>query len=575
MEMAAGAPLSLRYHSDQLSLKVSATLQEFYQTGEFCDIVLTVGSAKIRAHRVVLASFSPYFRDLFQQPTSKQCSEITLRSHLEEDAVCQLINFCYSSDITVDSKSADKILTAANFLQVKEVEKLCITFLVAQQALKPEGLAAGAHAQTNSPQLTLNHTETTGKESKKDNSHELVCADTSGIGSTQTSPRHSSRPSSVQSRNDSGTVQPPEDPEELDLIEVKKEREDNSGYNPTSSAGSSRTDYETLRSSLSSFPGLLYSPTSLTHPLLSPTQPFGASHHHLLMKALSQKQTSPTDFKDMASLYGNQGLFNHFKEESFHTSSEGSPVAGMPQMHQCHVCQLIFTSLSSLKSHMNEHRDVLTVPLASPYKMMSPVQKFARQTSTNQSKEKDSDDVMISDGSNMCGTCGKCFRDPQSLKFHRYNHVLRYQCNFCGKRFSRSWNLHRHRKTHYRQHGNGIDASISVIDVDNDKSDASSYLNESMSKFSFSMDKTENQDEVIDMTTTRNDLYPCRMVLPTATSTYGEINVDDEASKNGCEEDKTDGRMETEPYMQDKPDKIVAGNVEERSKEAEEQTEPK
>ena len=79
-----------------------------------------------------------FFRDLFQQPTSKQCSEITLRNHLEEEAVCQLINFCYSSDITVDSKSADKILTAANFLQVKEVEKLCITFLVAQQALKPE-----------------------------------------------------------------------------------------------------------------------------------------------------------------------------------------------------------------------------------------------------------------------------------------------------------------------------------------------------------------------------------------------------------------------------------------------------
>ena len=55
-----------------------------------------------------------------------------------------------------------------------------------------------------------------------------MCADTSGIGSTQTSPRHSSRPSSVQSRNDSVTIQPPED-QDLDLIEVKKEREDNSG----------------------------------------------------------------------------------------------------------------------------------------------------------------------------------------------------------------------------------------------------------------------------------------------------------------------------------------------------------
>lgn len=574
--MAAGAPLSLRYHSDQLTQKVSVGLQEFYETGEFCDIVLIVGSAKIRAHRVVLASFSPYFRDLFQQPTSKQCSEITLRNHLEEEAVCQLINFCYSSDITVDSKSADKILTAANFLQVKEVEKLCITFLVAQQALKPEGIAAGA--QNSNGQLSIQPTDI-GNDTKKDHSHELVCADTSGIGSTQTSPRHSSRPSSSQSRNDSVTVQPLEDQDQdLDLVEVKKEQDENSGFNPASSSGSSRSDYDSMRSSLSAFPGLLYSPTSLTHPLLSPSQSYGASHHHLLMKALAQKQTSPTDFKDMASMYGSQGLLNHFKEESFHTSSEGRPMDGMPQMHQCHVCQLIFTSLSALKSHMTEHRDILNVPLASPYKMMSPVRKLSSQTSLNQSKEKESDDVMISDGSNMCGTCGKCFRDPQSLKFHRYNHVLRYQCNFCGKRFSRSWNLHRHRKTHYRQHGSGIDTSISVIDVDNDRSDPAAYINENMSKYAYNLDKSDlqGQDEVIDMTTSRSEPFLGRMVLPTATSTYEDVNVDvDDNSKTVSEGDKSESRMETEPFMQDKPDQIVAGTVEDRSKSDDEQIEPK
>ena len=299
------------------------------------------------------------------------------------------------------------------------------------------------------------------------------------------------------------------------------------------------------------------------------------------MKALAQKQTSPTDFKDMSTLYGShQGLLNHFKEESFHTSAEGSSMTGLPQMHQCHVCQLIFSSLSSLKSHMSEHRDILNVPLASPYKMMSPVRKFSNQTSSSQSKEKDSDDVMISGGSNMCGTCGKCFRDPQSLKFHRYNHVLRYQCNFCGKRFSRSWNLHRHRKTHYRQHGSGIDASISVIDMENDRGDPAAYINESMNlnKFPYALDKndlSQNQDEVIDMTTSRSDLYPSRMVLPTATSTYEEVNVDEEDdSKHGSDNEKTESRMDTETYSQGEPENIVAGNVEERSKENTEQSEP-
>ena len=90
-----------------------------------------------------------------------------------------------------------------------------------------QGIAAGA--QNSSGQLTIQPTDL-ATDSKKDHSHELVCADTSGIGSTQTSPRHSSRPSSSQSRNDSVTVQPLED-QDLDLVEVKKEQDENSGKN--------------------------------------------------------------------------------------------------------------------------------------------------------------------------------------------------------------------------------------------------------------------------------------------------------------------------------------------------------
>jgi len=79
-----------------------------------------------------------HYRDLFHQPSNKHKTDITLSTHLRDDSVRLLIDFCYSSNITVDSQSADKILTAANILQIKEIEKLCITFLAAQQALKSE-----------------------------------------------------------------------------------------------------------------------------------------------------------------------------------------------------------------------------------------------------------------------------------------------------------------------------------------------------------------------------------------------------------------------------------------------------
>jgi hypothetical protein len=49
-----------------------------------------------------------------------------------------VVDFFYNGIITVDSDSAEQIFTLANTLQVKEVEKLCLTFLNAQQSFASE-----------------------------------------------------------------------------------------------------------------------------------------------------------------------------------------------------------------------------------------------------------------------------------------------------------------------------------------------------------------------------------------------------------------------------------------------------
>ncbi|KAL4226189.1 Kelch-like protein 20 [Mactra antiquata] len=469
--MATGAPLSLRYHSDQLNNKVVSVMREFYQTGEFCDVIIHVGNIKIHAHRIVLAAFSPYFRDLFHDPDNKLKTDITLGNHLRDECVRQLVDFCYSSNITVDSQSADKILTAANFLQIKEIEKLCITFLAAQQALKSEAVQ-----QQVSPILvpaTITTQSPTQDKLRRDGLRELACADTSGIGSSNTSPRQSSRPSSVPSGNGSVNIQPLEDVD-IDHVEVKKEQEDSSAeqtfFTPSSSYSWSRPEYDNFRSGMPTFPGFLFPPigSAFSLPVTTSVQ------HQLLMKALTTKHSPPNtgDVNDVR-----EGMVAKFGTSLQQSNKDDAPQSdvdenntGDPQLsHQCHICLKFFASLGTLKTHvMSDHRDILTAPTLSPYKMMSPVRKLSTE-SNNQGRElpKESEDYS---GNNMCGTCGKSFRDPQSLKFHRYNHVLRYQCNYCGKRFSRSWNLHRHRKTHYRQlqeAGLGND-EVHPIDVDNE-----------------------------------------------------------------------------------------------------------
>lgn len=62
-----------RPHSEQLL----QGLQLLRQHRELCDIVLRVGDAKIHAHKVVLASISPYFKAMFTGNLSeKENSEV-------------------------------------------------------------------------------------------------------------------------------------------------------------------------------------------------------------------------------------------------------------------------------------------------------------------------------------------------------------------------------------------------------------------------------------------------------------------------------------------------------------------
>ncbi|WAR27060.1 ZBT49-like protein [Mya arenaria] len=531
--MATGTPLSLRYHSDQLNNKVVSMMREFYLTGEFCDVVLHVGSLTIHAHRTVLAAFSPYFRDLFHQPSNKHKTDIMLGNQLRDESVRQLIDFCYSSNITVDSQSADKILTAANILQIKEIEKLCITFLAAQQALKSEAIQPPPPPTIFVPATSATITNFSPSQTKnRSDSRELACADTSGIGSSNNSPRQSSRPSSVP-------------------ISEQPMFPASSSYT-WGRAGPS--GFDSFRSNMPSFPGFLFPPLTSAFPLPVTS----AVQHQLLMKALTNKTpTLGTSIRgeplETGEIYsGKYAISGHVKEESGGMQSEGEDSSHTDTL-QCHICLKQFETSTALKSHvLSEHKDNLISPALSPYKMISPVRKLSSDTTLSQANvlqnlqnQKDSGESYT--GSNMCGTCGKSFRDPQSLKFHRYNHVLRYQCNYCGKRFSRSWNLHRHRKTHVRQlqeagMGPGAD-DISPIDVDSES--GSGNGNQTTPTYDMEKDLILSSPYA-DYRNHRHDMMPFAFDLRKtgSSSTYGMEGGDMDRQTDGQAEKESDNDIE-------------------------------
>ncbi|KAJ8301139.1 hypothetical protein KUTeg_020126 [Tegillarca granosa] len=505
---AVAAPLSMVYRSDQQHKQLGQVLHEFLKNGEFCDIKLLVGSAQINVHKVILAAFSPYFYQILQQNVSL----LTLHN-FDERAVRSVIDFCYTGTIMVDTVSAEKLLPLAQTLQIREVEKLCRTFLTAQQSL------TGSEISPN-----RRHHFPTGIRNREEN--ETVEVESSGRFSPRASPSVSTsgRPSS-----EAGSVENTD----LEVISIKTEVSDEFltdqyiQQKQKSRSGSKLRDDEPQISQMS--PVSFRPPSGYNRPppqlqlisqwkdtkctgssydgtprlqLISPHR--GSSYVHtepspelLLMSqpkdsSAEQKSSLPLpQTQQKESLYSNSEVKSGGNIDSLDPSQDNQS-SQLSDMLMCRVCHQVFTSSDSLKSHMKIH-----------------TQTWPKKTSKLQQGDIDTSSKNLF----TCGTCGKYFKDSQALKFHRYNHILRFPCNLCGRRFSRSWNLLRHKKTHYK--------SDEFVSID------SSYLDSPNVSTSndqlFTSSSTENE-YIMTMSSVHND--PTQTLSSSNNSTVLESSVD-------------------------------------------------
>ena len=125
-------PARFVYTSDRHPRETLEMINILRRQRELCDVVIVVNETKIYAHRIILSACSPYFRAMFtgELAESRQ-TEVTIRD-IDERAMEQLIDFAYSSTVTVEESNVQTLLPAACLLQLSEIQDACCEFLKRQ-----------------------------------------------------------------------------------------------------------------------------------------------------------------------------------------------------------------------------------------------------------------------------------------------------------------------------------------------------------------------------------------------------------------------------------------------------------
>ena len=100
--------------------------------GSFCDITLLIGRQKqpIKAHRVILASASDYFRAMFSTDFKEgKQSKVELPT-TDIATMNSLVDFVYTGKIKVNNNNIEQIVTAANYYGMAAVLQKCLEYLM-------------------------------------------------------------------------------------------------------------------------------------------------------------------------------------------------------------------------------------------------------------------------------------------------------------------------------------------------------------------------------------------------------------------------------------------------------------
>ncbi|XP_063588131.1 ring canal kelch homolog [Penaeus indicus] len=121
----------LPYRNPQHFPRAFDNLNLMRRQSQLCDVVLVADSVEVPAHKMVLASCSPYFHAMFTSFEESRQDRIVLQD-IDGSALQLLIDYVYTAEVLVTEENVQVLLPAANLLQLTDVRDACCDFLQSQ-----------------------------------------------------------------------------------------------------------------------------------------------------------------------------------------------------------------------------------------------------------------------------------------------------------------------------------------------------------------------------------------------------------------------------------------------------------
>lgn len=116
------------------SSDVLCSLNEQRREGLLCDVILIVRDQEYRTHRSVLAACSQYFKKLFTVANADggdhhQTAAVYEIDFVAPDSLTAILEFAYTSTLTVTASNVKEILNAAQMLEIPCIINVCLEIM--------------------------------------------------------------------------------------------------------------------------------------------------------------------------------------------------------------------------------------------------------------------------------------------------------------------------------------------------------------------------------------------------------------------------------------------------------------